>query len=97
MSDMEIFYGTYEKTTRDVPDDWDERNDLEADLDCIFAQVDGVWYEARQIEKLDSYGFSIVIPPSTESRIMCYWYNGGAHVTEVLESAIRSQIMDGTP
>jgi len=95
MSDMELFYGTYTVSTHDVPDDYDDREELEEKLSCIFVKIDDVWYEAHQIEELDAFGFSVVIPPSTDARIMCYWYNGGGDVTEVLGATIKRHLTEG--
>jgi len=51
-------------------------------------------YKVAKLHDLNSYGFEIVIPPCKHHRIMCYWYNGGAGLYEVIEEAIKRFIDD---
>ena len=96
MSEMEFFYGEVVKADQDiVPEDTDEFYDFEEEQGCIFVNVKGTVYAVKKIEDLDSYGFSTVInPPKTDSTfcVLCYWYNGGASVHEVVSSAIETYL-----
>ena len=89
MSEMEIFYGKYRKSNAKLLDG-EETYDAEERLGVQMLDVDGQLYEFEEIEELDPSGFTLNIKPSTENRVICFWYNGGAGIREVVESAIRS-------
>ena len=93
MSDMQIFYGTFAKSDLPIiPVDEDEFYDMEAEHGCQYIDVDGQLYMVTPIEEIDACGFSPVIEPSAEPRIMALWYNGGAGEREVIEAIIRRHI-----
>ena len=93
MSEMEVFYGKFEKSDLPIePADTDDFYALEEEHCKHFVKVDGNLYAFWGINELDAYGFSTVIPPSDENRIICLWYNGGAGLHEVVESAIKSHL-----
>jgi hypothetical protein len=91
MSDMEIFYGTFSKSDKKIePEDTDDFYDMEKRDHCHYVKVDGQLYSFQAIENVEPHGFILHIPASEEDRIMCYWYNGGAGIHEVMEDAIRN-------
>lgn len=91
MSTMEIFYGVY-KPRPDLdlePEDTDEFFEIEKQHGCEFVKVNGILYAYESIEKINPNGFILRIPPTDEHRFICYWYNGGASLKEVVEQVIR--------
>lgn len=91
MSEMEFFHGYFEKSSLEIePEDTDEFYDLEKEHKCHFVKVNGNLYQfyGSGLVK-DSYGFSVVVPPSDRPQLMLYWYNGGAGLHEVAEQAIK--------
>lgn len=93
MSEMEMFFGTFEETDIDLPEDEDDLLDLEKTLGvAAFVEVDGVKYMLKVKEEVDIYGFSMVIPPSDESILFLCWYNGGGSIEEVASIAIRRHL-----
>jgi len=93
MSDMEMFYGTFVESNVDLSGlDEDDIIDLEETNKCLYIIIDDKQYTVTAIKIVDPFGFTLVIPPSETTRIMCYWYNGGADVHEVLESGIRTAL-----
>lgn len=93
MSDMEIFYGKFKKSDRDIKvGDNDVFYALEEELGCHFVNIDGDLYEFEpvKVEEISRHGFTLLIEPSAEPRFLCYWYNGGASLHEVAKEAIRS-------
>lgn len=95
MSDMEIFYGSYKKSDKDIiPTDEDEFYDLEHQHECLYVMVDNQLYEVKEIEQIDPFGFTLRIPPSEESRFIAYWYNGGAGIHEVIHDIIKGSTHD---
>lgn len=93
MSEMEIYYGTFKESDKDiVPDDTDEFYDMEEDHGCGYVMVKDQLYEFRKIENLDPCGFLLVIPPKEENTFMAYWYNGGAEIHEVVEALIETHV-----
>ena len=86
MSEMQLFYGTFKKYDGEIPEDEDDFYDLN------LVDVDGTFYQFESLKNLDPYGFSLAIEPSNTPRVLCYWYNGGAGIHEVIEGAIRESI-----
>lgn len=91
MSEQDFFYGYIQKS--DHPnildtEDTDEFYELEAMYGCHFVKYRGEVYEAHPLSEVDPYGFSLVIPPSDQHRVVCSWYNGGAGIHEVLEAVL---------
>lgn len=96
MSEMEVYYGKYNKTDLNISDlDDDALYDLECKLGIQFINVDGVVYEFESIKDLDAYGFSLVIEPSMENRFIAMWYNGGAGIHDVVGEIIRKDLKNG--
>lgn len=95
MSDMQVFYGVYRKSNEKiVPEDTDDFYDLEQKNGAHYVMVDNQLYEFHALEEVEPHGFSLVIPPSEETRCLCYWYNGGAGVHEVMEDLIKKSLED---
>lgn len=93
MSDMEMFYGTFKKSDKDiVPADDDEFYDLEEEHGCRYVMVEDQLYEVHEIEKVEPFGFILRIPPSDEDRFLAYWYNGGAGIHEVIGDVIKGSL-----
>ena len=90
MSEMEFFHGYFEKSDLPIePEDTDDFYDLEEEHGCYFVKVEGDLYKFWGSDlDVDPYGFSVVVPPSWKPQLMLYWYNGGAGLHEVAESAI---------
>lgn len=97
MSEMEFFHGYFKKSDRELePEDTDDFYDLEEDYGCHFVKVDGQIYEFWGSDlDVDAYGFNVVLPKSENNQLMCYWYNGGAGLHEVVEAAIKSWMGQG--
>ena len=92
MSDMEIFYGVYEKSDIKATDDGDNYFEtLAEEHGCHFVDVDGQLYSFYALEEVEPYGFSLAIEPSDQHRFICYWYNGGGGIHEMLADLIRNQ------
>ena len=90
MSGMELFYGTIEKSSLDIePYDDDDFYDLERSHGGHYAKVDGQLYFFKRVTELDEYGYSVVIDTTLKNPFMCYWYNGGAGLREVVENMIK--------
>ncbi|QDP65844.1 MAG: hypothetical protein Unbinned7865contig1001_43 [Prokaryotic dsDNA virus sp.] len=94
MSENEFFHGYFKKSKRDLtPEDTDDFYDLEDKYGCHFVEVNGQLYEFWSSGlDVDAYGFSIVVPKSKHKQLMCYWYNGGAGLHEVVEGAIKKYL-----
>jgi hypothetical protein len=92
MSNMEMFIGNFEIVRDTLPDDDDELYDMGVENKCHYVRVDGIMYKAWKILDVDEYGFTAILPPQDRPVLLCYWYNGGAGVNEVIESAIRSYL-----
>jgi hypothetical protein len=55
-------------------------------------QIDGKWWELK-VKDLDAYGFTDVTEHAPGVlEVTALWYNGGAHITEVLEAAVKKTI-----
>jgi hypothetical protein len=93
MSEMQLFYGTFKKFEGNIPED-EDLYDYEERTNTQLVDVDGTLYEFESLKDLDPYGFSIFIEPSDTHRVLCYWYNGGAGIHEVVEEAIRKSVND---
>lgn len=87
-----FFHGYFEPCDLDIePSDADEFYDFEQEQNANFVKVRGVVYKFWRSElKLDSYGFTVVVPPSDRGQLFLMWYNGGAGLHEVAASAIES-------
>lgn len=96
MSDMEFFIGTFEKAPDQsiVPVDEDEFYELEEADGCYYVRVGETLYKAWSIVDVESHGFETALPAITTPIILCYWYNGGAGVHEVVESAIEKYLKE---
>lgn len=96
MSSMEVFVGTYRKVDdidlSGIDENSDELYDLEDELGYYLIFIDGDLYAVESIADLSEYGFEHVIEPQEEPVLLLYWYNGGACVHEVAESAIRKHL-----
>lgn len=93
MSEMEIFYGVFRKSDERIePEDTDDFYALKEKNKKHYAKVRGQLYEFYSLKELDQYGFSLLIPPSDETRFVCYWYNGGAGIHEIVENLIESSL-----
>jgi hypothetical protein len=93
MSSMEVFIGQFRESKHNIePEDTDDFYDLEEEHNCYFVKVNGKLYEFWSEGDYDSYGFDTFLPPSDLPYIVCYWYNGGAGIHEVAESAIKSYL-----
>lgn len=91
MSEMEFFHGYFEKASDGLEyEDADDFHDLEEAHGCHYVEVDGQLYRfwGSDID-VDPYGFNVVVPPTDRQQLMLYWYNGGAGIHEVAESAIK--------
>lgn len=100
MSKMELFYGQFRPSDlKIIPKDTDDFYDLEEKYKKQFVMVDGQLYEFEEIEKLNEYGFELVIPNQDPTgdyhRFIAYWYNGGAGRHEVVEETIRNFLKKG--
>ena len=91
MSRMEVFAGTIEVCTDQniVVRDDDDFYDMEEAHGCYYVKVDDVVWRVDPGPELDEYGFNVVLE-SSKPMVLCYWYNGGAGLHEVVEAAIRS-------
>lgn len=94
MSSMEIFHGYFEKIDSDIEvRDDDDFYELEEKLGYYIVNVDGQLYKFWSSNTdLDEDGFSVVLPATDKPQLLCYWYNGGAGLHEVVEEAIRSYV-----
>lgn len=95
MSEMEIFYGTFESIGKvedvKLPEDVDDVMDLEEKDGCKYLVVRGEVYRAKKSDiPMDTYGFSVVLPGTEQNQLLLYWYNGGGGFHEVAESAIEN-------
>lgn len=91
MSSMEIFIGRFEQADDQtiVPEDTDDFYDLENEHGCYYVMVEGTLYKFWEIgPELDTFGFTETIPAQDGPILLLYWYNGGAGIHEVAESAI---------
>lgn len=91
MSKQEFFHGFFKKSKRKLtPEDTDDFYDLEEKYKRHFVKVEGQLYEFWGSDlDIDAYGFNVVVPRSKHKQLMCYWYNGGAGLHEVVEDAIK--------
>lgn len=96
MSDMEFFVGTFQKAPDQsiVPKDEDDFYELEEADKCYYVRVGETLYKAWPIADVESHGFETVLPVTTTPIIICYWYNGGAGVHEVIEGAIEKHLKE---
>lgn len=100
MSEMEIFVGTYKEYIG--PDieikDEDDFYDLQKEHGCYYVKVNDQLYQVDPIDDLDidAYGFNVVIPKQKDPMVFCYWYNGGAGLNEVVETAIKNHLNNDT-
>ena len=96
MSMMEFYYGAFkESQVKAEPKDTDEYYDWEKSQGKEFVKVHGKVYEFWEIEKLDTDGFMLCIPPEDDLRytqFIAYWYNGGAGHREVVEAIIERSL-----
>ena len=95
MSEMEIFHGYFGKSYEKLePKDTDDFYGLEEKHKCHYVKVNGeLFYFYRSSLDLDTYGFNVVLPETKdEQQILCYWYNGGAGIHEVVSEAIKNYL-----
>ena len=57
-------------------------------------KVNDTLYKVEPIDglELDAYGFNVMIPNQEHPMVFCYWYNGGAGIHEVIETAIKNHL-----
>lgn len=95
MSDMDIFYGTWrvrDDITLEQYNDWEWLDDYtDSNSDCLFSDGYRV-YSAEPIKQLNQYGFSLSIPDDIPNQVICYWYNGGATLSEVLLAVLKDKL-----
>lgn len=96
MSSMEFFIGTFEKAPDQsiVPVDEDNFYELEEAEKCYFVRVGETLYKAWPVADVEPYGFETTLPVITTPIILCYWYNGGAGVREVIEEVIEKYLKE---
>lgn len=94
MSSMEFFHGYFEKIEDDIEVREDgDYSDLEEKLGYYIVDIDGQLYKFWSSDAdLDDYGFSTVLPEVHRPQLLCYWYNGGAGLHEIVEEAIRYHV-----
>jgi len=87
MSEMEMFVGRFEPAEdQSIFTKYeDDFYDLEEAHGCHYVKVDGTLYKFWSIADVDYYGFSTVIPPQDGPLLVCFWYNGGAGIHEVVK------------
>ncbi len=95
MSEMEMFIGTAKRYVGpDIePEDTDDFYELEKKLghSAIVKVNDELWC-IDHLKDVDAYGFQTIIEPQQELMFIGYWYNGGAGLHEVAESAIKEYL-----
>lgn len=91
MSEMEFFHGYFEKCDLPIePEDTDDFYNLEEEHRCHYVKVNGDLYRFWKSDvAVDPYGFTAVVPATGRPQLLLYWYNGGAGLHEVAESAIK--------
>lgn len=96
MSSMEFFIGTFEKAPDQsiVPKDEDDFYDLEEADKCYYIRVGETLYKAWPIVTVEEYDFTEALPVISTPILICYWYNGGAGVHEVVEVAIEKYLKE---
>lgn len=93
MSEMKMYIGTFEKSDLPIePEDNDDFYNLEKKHKCNFVKVSGQLYKVTSTHEVDSYGFEAVLLPSDKPTIICYWYNGGAGIHEVIHDTIKRHL-----
>lgn len=96
MNHMEFFIGTFEKAPDQsiVPKDEDDFYALEEAEGCYYIRVDGTLYKAWPLANVEGHGFEVVLPVTNTPVIICYWYNGGAGIHEIVEAAIKKHLKE---
>jgi hypothetical protein len=96
MSEMEMFVGRFEVAEDQsmFPTDDDDFYEMEEEHGCHYVHVNNKVYKFWSVYEVDPYGFQVVVPPSREPMILCYWYNGGAGLHEVVASCIKEYLND---
>ena len=95
MSNMQIYYGVFEKSDLPLePEDTDDFYDLEEEHKKHFVKVRGQLYAFWPLEDVSEYGFSLLLKPVPEGQtaFIAYWYNGGAGTHEVVEALIERSL-----
>lgn len=96
MSEMEMFIGRFEEIDRSEiniePEDTDDFYEQEDELGYHIVKVNDKLFKFWSIKEVDSYGFQTTIPVQDGPIVVCYWYNGGAGLHEVVESAIKETL-----
>ncbi len=97
MSYMEVFIGSFELADDQTinPVDDDDFYEKEIRDNCLYVKVFGKVYKFWSLVDVDRYGFSVCLPPSQNPTVVCYWYNGGASVHEVVRAAIMKHVKAG--
>ncbi|ANJ20705.1 hypothetical protein HYO98_gp48 [Dinoroseobacter phage DS-1410Ws-06] len=99
MSNMEFFIGRFEEIDRDEiniePEDTDDFYEEEERLGYHIVKVEGKLFKFWGIAELDEFGFNTTIPQQDGPLVVCYWYNGGAGLHEVVEAAIKETLNAG--
>lgn len=92
MSEMEMYIGTakrYVGPDIEVKDE-DDFYDLEEELGLTIVKVNDELWCIEQLQEVDAYGFQTILEPQEHPIFIGYWYNGGAGLHEVAESAIKN-------
>jgi len=94
MSEMQMFIGRFEEAEDQTifPKDDDDFYDIESEHGCYYVRVDKKVFKFWSIIEVNSYGFQTTIPQQDGPILLCYWYNGGAGLHEVAESAIKEYL-----
>jgi hypothetical protein len=91
---MEVFIGRFALAEDQsiFPEDTDDFYDMEEFHKCHYVKVNNQVYKFWSLAEVDEYGFQIVLPSQDGPMVICYWYNGGAGLHEVVESAIKNYL-----
>ena len=94
MSSMQMFIGRFDLADDQTifPKDDDDFYDMEELHGCHYVKIDDKVYKFWGIADVDDYGFQTVIGPQDGPVVICYWYNGGAGIHEVVEESIKQYL-----
>lgn len=94
MSSYEFFVGRFEEAEDQTifPRDDDDFYQMEEEHRCHYVRVNDKVFKFWSIKELDEYGFNTTIPAQDGPVVLCYWYNGGAGLHEVVQAAIKEAL-----